>query len=218
MTANPYLEANFYKRFRRYYTYIEPVISDPVVRSYFSIIASLILIALFLIFALSPTLTTILGLVKKIDDQKKTISAMDQKINDLITAQDSYNSFQPHLPALVTALPDTAVPETALDSIYLAASASAVVISTLQFGDIPVSSTAALRNLSNDAGKSLKLDKVKVIDFSMVVTGAPEKVETFLTRLEKMRRIIKIINLSFGSKKGTMTISAKSFFLPKNFP
>lgn len=214
--ANPYIEPNFYRQFRRYYTYIEPVVSDPIVRSYFSIVASLILTALFLIFALSPTLTTILGLVKKIDDQKKTISQMDQKINDLITAQDSYSSFQPRLGDLLYALPENSTPESTIDSVYTAASASAVAVNALQFGDIPISSVSG--TAASSKNKDGASSDVRMLDFSLVVSGTAENIENFLTKLEEMPRIIKITNLSFGSKKGVVTISAKSYFLPMSLP
>lgn len=215
-SPNPFVEPNFYRQFRRYYTYIEPVISDPIVRSYFSIVASLILTALFVVFALSPTISTILGLVKKIDDQKKTIALMDQKINDLITAQDSYSSFQPRLEALTNALPEVSIPETAIDSVYRAASASAVAVSSLQFGEIPISSVAATPVPSSTPGQK-KVDP-KYLEVSLVVSGPSDKIEVFLEKLEQMPRLIKISNLSFGSKKGIVTLSAKTYFLPKTFP
>lgn len=215
-TLNPYLEANFFRQFRRYYTYIEPVISDPIVRSYFSVVASLILTSLFVFFALSPTLTTILGLVRKIDDQKQTIGAMDKKIDDLITAQDSYSTFQPRLSALSDALPEIAIPESTINSIYKAASASGVAISGLQFGDISVSTSSAVP-VKNSAGVVTN-NSVQSVEFSLVVTGTQEKIEAYLANLEHMPRMIKITSLSFGSKKGIVTVSAKSFYLPKNFP
>lgn len=215
-TLNPYIEANFFRQFRRYYTYIEPVISDPIVRSYFSVVASLILTSLFVFFALSPTLTTILGLVRKIDDQKQTIGAMDKKIDDLITAQDSYSTFQPRLSALSEALPEIAVPESTINSIYKAASASGVAISGLQFGEISISTSSAVSTKDN-AGAIVN-NNVQSLEFSLVVTGTQEKIEDYLTKIEQMPRMIKITSLSFGSKKGIVTVSAKSYYLPKNFP
>lgn len=215
-TQDPFVEPNFYKQFRRYYRYIEPVVSDPIVRSYFSIVASLILVAVFVIFALSPTLTTILGLVKKIDDQKKTISSMDQKIDALISAQDSYSSFQPNLPALLSALPETSTPETVIDAVYTAASTSAVTVSALQFGEIPVSTDSG--RVNKDTDSIAKKTTASSVDISLVVTGDSAKIEAFLEKVEQMSRIIRITNLSFGSKKGIVTISAKSYFLPRKFP
>lgn len=215
-TQNPFVEPNFYRQFRRYYTYIEPIVADPIVRSYFSVVASLILTAIFLIFALSPTLTTILGLIKKIDDQKKTINSMDQKIDALISAQDSYSSFQPRLPSLTSALPETASPETVIDAVYTAASASAVTVNALQFSEIPVSTDSGVRTESKDPLS--KKTPLNYFDISLVVSGNSEKIEAFLEKVEQMPRMIKIMNLSFGSKKGIVTVSAKSYFLPKKFP
>ncbi len=38
---------NLTKRYSRYYIYIEPIVSDPLIRGYFSLVASILLIAFF---------------------------------------------------------------------------------------------------------------------------------------------------------------------------
>ena len=87
------ISSEFFKRFSRYYTYVEPVIRDPIVKGYFTIIASLFLISFFMFFALSPTATTIVGLFRRVEDQKQTLAAMDKKISDSIVAQNNYALF-----------------------------------------------------------------------------------------------------------------------------
>lgn len=215
-SPNPNQEANFYKRFHRYYTYIEPLVADPVIRSYFSVVASLILVSLFVVFALSPTVSTILGLVKKIDDQKNTIAAMDRKIDDLVTAQIAYSSFEPQLNALLVALPEKSTPETAVDSLYNAASSSAVTITALEFGDIPISSiSGAQSKLLEKALTVSGRNETGAISLTIAAEGGSGQIEEFLARLEQMPRIIKITNLSFGSKNGAVTASGKAYFLPR---
>ncbi len=190
------------KRYSRYYTYIEPIVTDPVIRGYFGLIASIFLVAFFIIFALSPTFTTILGLIRKIDDQKKTITAMDNKINNLILAQENYSQVEPSLPLLSSALPEKPAPETVLDDIVKTASTSAVSINTLQF------------NLINYSGKSASsatpMSKLglQTVEFTLQLAGSENQVHSFLNRLEHLPRLISISAISLQTQDKTAALAA----------
>jgi Tfp pilus assembly protein PilO len=111
------------KRYQRYYTYLEPVIADPLVRGYFSLVASFLLVAFFLFFALSPTINTILALQKKITEQKKIIASLETKISNLTAAQENYRQVESLIPLLLIALPDNPSPQTVVGSVTSSAEA-----------------------------------------------------------------------------------------------
>lgn len=210
--ANTISDNVFYRRFRRYYTYVEPIVTDPVVKSYFSLIASLSLVALFIVFALSPTVATIIGLMKKIDVQRQTIVSMDKKINDLIAAQDDLSRFESSLPALEEALPSYPKIESVVNSIELAATRSAVKIESLDFTPISLlGKNKAIAGKGGEKNKSKFKDKeIELINFSLVVSGNDDNLKIFLTTLEKMPRLIKIDNLSVGNKSKIVSLTGYS--------
>ena len=116
------------RRNRRYYTYIEPVTTDPIVRGYFTLVASMLLVAFFIIFALSPTFSTIVGLNRKIEDQKKVIVDLDSKISSLIKAQETYSQVESQIPILMIAVPQKPSPDEVLLDVVKTATASGVTV------------------------------------------------------------------------------------------
>ncbi|MBI4099565.1 type 4a pilus biogenesis protein PilO [Candidatus Microgenomates bacterium] len=206
---------NLARRYSRYYIYIEPVVADPLIRSYFSLVASLLLVAFFLIFALSPTINTILILNKKIGEETKISTALTQKLIDLSTAQENYSQIQSSLPILLTALPKTPTPQTILSGVVSSASSSGLTVTGLAFHDLTITEEGnASTPTVNDLG-------VVNVEFSLSVTGSNETVRNFLGRLEKLPRQIHISNLAvFSDEKGNVSanFSAAAYYLPPGDP
>lgn len=199
--AEAFTNENFYRRYRRYYTYVEPIINDPLVRSYFTIIASLILVTVFLLFALSPTVNTIVGLLRRIEDQKAVLVALDQKINDLILAQETYNNFQPQVPLLESALPSKVEPETVISGIMQQATDSGVVVVSLQFEDFQLTGeTGVIIDKANKTRiEDLKIvpPGVQILPFSLGLRGTRENILGMIQNVENLPRIVKVSTLSF---------------------
>lgn len=194
--TQPFLDENFYRRYRRYYTYVEPIVSDPMVRGYFTLVASVFLIAFFLVAAISPTVTTILNLVKKIDDQKKTLVLMDTKISNLVLAQESYSQIEGQLPLLFSAIPLLPDPAGILTDTVGVGSGSGVVVKGVLFGDISLSGGEVV-----PSGKSDKeyLDLgIPTVQFSLTASGRSGPMQAYLENLENQSRIIRLKNLSLG--------------------
>src|SRR5579864_9241150 len=76
----------------RYTTRLTPILKNKTVNNYSSAVFSLIAVIIFAIFAIDPTIKTIISLQKTIDDQTKTLNALKQKSQDLSTAINNYNS------------------------------------------------------------------------------------------------------------------------------
>lgn len=178
--------------YRRYYSYFEPIIADPIIRSYFSLIASLLLISFLMFFALSPTVNIILSLQRKIDDQKKVIATLDTKVAAIIAAQENYGQVQNMLPLLNQALPEAPLPQVIISDIHKVATASGVNISLLQFKTIPISANAPLETAQTVSAAS---EPVPTVAFSLSVSGDAQKVREFLGNLENQLRYIRSDNL-----------------------
>lgn len=205
---------NLSRRYSRYYIYLEPVVKDPLIRGYFSFVASVMLIAFFLVFALSPTINTILTLRKKVDEQRQLIANMDQKIANIVTAQENYTQIQSSLPTVQVALPVNPTAQSILAGISESASASGVTVTNLRFADIP---------LSRDTIKAASIQStdptgLPTLEFSFTVSGTTQTVRGFLKQVENLARQIHIKSLAVGSTdpslKETATVTAVSYYLP----
>lgn len=187
------------ERYRRYYTYLEPVIADPLVRGYFGLVASFLLIAFFLVFALSPTIDTILALRKKIADQRATVTALDTKISNLIIAQENYSQVESLIPILETALPGVPAPQVAISQIVEFASSSGVVVTAAQFKSVPLVGDLATPPTVAEGLSSLA--------FSLAVTGTRDAVTRYLKELEQALRFIRFTNVTFSAAADSSQIS-----------
>lgn len=182
---------------KKYYTYLEPVFADPVIRNYFSLVASLLLIAFLIVFALSPTINVILGLKKQIDDQKQTIKQLDEKISALAAAQSSYSQAEPYLLYLDVAIPENPKPQIIISDIKQVASASAVSLAAYQIRTIP---------LSRDLPLTETALGIPAVNFALTLTGPQKNIRTYLGNLENRLRYIRfekfIISADGGNAEG----------------
>lgn len=190
---------NLSSRYRQYYMYIEPVISDPVVRGYFSFVATLLLVSFLIIFALSPTMNVILGLRKQISDQKQTINALDTKVALLVQAQESYNKIQAYLPLLDQALPENPAPQTVITDVHKVASSAGVILTAFQIQSAPVSKDLPLTD--NPVG-------VPVLKMTFSVTGSIQQVRQFFALIEQQVRYIRIDRFTLIPNKENSGFSA----------
>lgn len=79
-------------KYSRYYTYIEPIAENKTVRSYAPYVFSLISIAVFGVFAIRPTITTISNLQKEVSEKQQLLDQLQQKANSLDTAKKNLDA------------------------------------------------------------------------------------------------------------------------------
>ena len=89
------MEKGWRKNYLRYKTFFLNMLTQYRERSdwkaYIEILLSLATVSIFSVFALRPTLVTIAGLVKEIDEKKVTVNTMDAKIQNLSKAQTIFD-------------------------------------------------------------------------------------------------------------------------------
>lgn len=226
------------KRYRRYYTYIEPVVVDPVIRGYFTLIASMLLTAFFILFALSPTFSTIVGLYRKISDQKKLITTMDTKISNLIVAQENYTDFEPYLPLLNTSFPSKPAPESVITGALKDASASGVSVNAFQISQAylsgskpPLLADDQQNTISDiDVAKTSRSElitslKIPVVEFSITISGSEPNIRAFIGRMQNLPRIISLSQVTVGVNEDDQnpdpnsylgTINAVAYYYPRD--
>lgn len=201
-----------YKILGRYYRYIEPVVRDPLIRGYFEIVATILLVAFFVMFAIRPTLKTIAGLLRTIDDLKQVEQALDAKINSLVQAQANYSRIKPKLPLLDKALP----PKPEVDNLVIDLERR-MQENQVEIAGLSVEGTG----LTPDAWKLNPnfVEKSKVpLGFSLTTKSGFPKAELLLSSLANDDRLMSIQRVSFSSsgesKELSIGYSGSAFFLP----
>lgn len=84
-------------------------------KMFLELILSISTLIIFALFALRPTILTIIELVKQIQAKEELITLMDSKIEDLSRAQSNYYTYQSGIQSLSQAIPTGAKPD---DVIY----------------------------------------------------------------------------------------------------
>lgn len=204
----PTVWKNMNPRYTRYYTYIKPFIKNKAVRTYGSLVFSLITAAIFIVFAIRPTLSTIISLQKSISQQKETLEQIKSKTSNLQNGKRNFEvlaSDQKKLLAdLIPYNPKVADLIDALTQVSLAHQAS---ISGLQFQSIEVYPDTAI--LSKEAA-------LKPIEFTLNIQGSFSQMVSFLESLSLSKRLVKVDSATFSKPAAgslILSINAKAYYI-----
>jgi Tfp pilus assembly protein PilO len=148
-----------------------------------TIIASIILG----IFAINPTLSTIVGLQKQLNDSKIYEQALEQKINNLAILNQKYKQIQDDLPIVLAAVPTSSEIATATAALQtIISSSSAVALINLQTMEV---------NLSK---QTLTTNNYSSYDFNFTVQGSYQDLINVLDNLINFQRVLTINSISFA--------------------
>lgn len=195
-------------QYSRYYTYIKPLLKNPVIRTYGSFVFSLITITIFTLFAIRPTLLTIASLQKSIDQHKEVLTQLNTKIDNLTLGQKNFDNLDPVVKKkLLNLVPASTAVSNLIDSLAVDSLALQASISGLQLQ--PVELVDVSKNISKNI-------TVKEIDFTLNAQGSYTQLTNFIDKVSKSSRLIYIKSINFNkSVEGSllMTMNAKAYFL-----
>lgn len=191
-------------RFSRYYRQLDPLIKDKRTRAYWLVILSLLTISFFGIFAVRPTLKTISTLRRQIDDLTLLDTQLEEKINTLIDAQESYMEVEPLLPLVYSLLPQNADFPRLLRHLELLADDNNASISSIQVEPVSIYSSDESEvaveimpeEIEADEDTQTPKDPTMPLVVNFTVKGNYTDIINFLTRLTKIDRIISIETLN----------------------
>lgn len=194
-------------KYFRYYTYIEPVIKNPIIKTYGYAIFTIIMTTVFIVFAIKPTLETIAVLQKNLSTQTSVLARLDKKIEDLKTAQTNYLNIDPNLKSKTqTAVPENASLPNLIRSLEAVTLNSQASISALQFQPIEIIAATSSGNFT-----------IRDISFTFNVEGSYSTLKDILQKLKDNPRIITITNLSFNKVQGgntlLMSVTGNAYYL-----
>jgi Tfp pilus assembly protein PilO len=195
-------------RYSRYYTYVRPILKNKVIRTYSSLIFSLIAVIIFTLYALKPTVQTIISLNKSIAEQTSTAAKIKNKINNLTQGRSNYENLSPNLKEKLTELvPNNPSLPSLINQLNISATLSDASVSGIQFESIVLESSTKPLN---------KKPEIKEINFTMTAEGDYAKLIAFLEELNKMNRLVTISSVTFNKPQDSalfLSINAKAYYL-----
>jgi len=169
------------------------------VQAFLEIILSLGTLIVFVVFAIKPTILTMISLRKEIKSKQETLNALNQKITDLQTANRVYQSNITVIPNIESAIFGAPLPETVTEQILGLGLKNSVNVAGLSIGQV------ALVGQNNTRKEAADLPQLPGGSQSLPVTinvkGEYLNLKTFLADLENSRIPIKLDSLTLSSSQ-----------------
>lgn len=192
--------------YSRYFTYIKPVTKLPVIKNYGSIIFTLLSLSVLVIFAIRPTVETIIVLQKKLADEDQVLQKITQKSTDLSQGKKNYDNLDFSIKEKIsTAVPDTISIKSLVQTLEQTAKMHDASVSALQ-----------IQPLTIDTKEENQMGVLDEIAFTFNVEGDYIKLIALLQDLKQSSRLLSIDTLSIGKSsddKGLiMSLSGKAYY------
>lgn len=196
------------KHYWRYFTYIEPVLKAPIIRTYGSLILTIIALIVFIVFAIKPTLATISNLQKELEVKKETLVKLTQKSNDLSLARDNLQKIPKDVKdKLQTNVPTKVEISSFIKTLEATTIKSQATISALQFQPLSIEAEE----------KSIKDPTLTEIFFVYNIEGSYEIINQVLQNLRANPRLIVIDNFSINkipdSSTLLLSVTGRAFYV-----
>ncbi len=171
--------------------------AKPNFKKYLELILSMVTIALFAIFAIRPTILTIIELNKEINQKQETILKLTQKIRDLQNGNNTLQRETPRLSIIDNAVPDNPMPEVLVKQIESIANSTQLKIMNVSISNTVLIGSEDIANTQQDSKKLP--DNARQMPFTVSVTGKYEDLYSFTDKLQNLRRPVQIDSFAINS-------------------
>jgi Tfp pilus assembly protein PilO len=218
----------------RYKEYLKllPNMQQENTRIVTTLIFTFFALSFFGIFAIKPTLTTIVELRKKLADSQLVFEKLQTKITNLSSLQTQYNALSSEIPFILEAIPQNPKATELVAQVIGLSKQKGVTILSLETSGI----TLIERSKPADpvsTGSALPADPINVsmvepdtedeadsnsFTFSLQAQGPYETLLDYATTLSGIQRIIKVESMSINTseKGGNLVLSLKGRAYFKN--
>ena len=195
------------RQYSRYFTYIKPLGKLPIIKYYGSTIFTLLTISLLTVFAIKPTIETILVLQKQIVNSNEILGKVTQKANDLSLGKTNYDNLDQGIKGkIAAAIPDTIDIKSFTQTLEQSAKNHEASISALQVQSFVI-----------EAKSEDKPGVISEISFNFNTEGNYKNLNGLLQDLKTSGRLISIEHLSLSKTSDNqsliMALSGKVFYL-----
>lgn len=203
------LTTRYSRDLRRYYRM-------PAVQVSLTLVLSLFVIAIFIVFALRPTIVTIVTLKKTIAESEKIRQQLSVKVTNLQKASVQFESLKPILPMLNLTIPNNG-------AAYLPLTTAIEILARQTGTQIESESLGATLLFSRIISPFVPSKNQSVVElpFTARVVGSYPNISAFLTKLLSMERIIIIESVTITRETGSkeentnvaLNISGSAYYL-----
>lgn len=194
---------------KTYLDYIKlfPVAQTKHVRDYTTLLLTLFSVILFGIFAISPTIDTILELRKTLADNEIANQALEEKLVALDSLQTQYNNFGPTLERIENAIPNEPEVPMLLARIQTIAREQGVTISDFNVQKVALDNPPSGRVPAS-------------FTFTFSISAPYENTMSFLSSLYDFDRIITVEEVTMEKPSQSLSpldtlITAKAYYHPE---
>lgn len=181
---------------RRYYRL-------PAVQTSLTLVLSLFVMAIFILFALRPTILSIVTLKKTIIESETTLKKLDIKVANLQKAATQFEAIKSFLPSLNTSIPNMGAKYFPLTSTIESLSVS----NNVKLDSESLGPTLLFSHVITPF-KPSKNQSVIAMPLNARVTGSYPDVSAFLTKLLSMERVVMIESVTITRETGAKSTSA----------
>ena len=183
----------------REYLKLLPDLQKENVKAITMLIFTFSALSFFGIFAINPTLSTIITLKKQLADTTFVEEQLVTKINNLSSLQTKYNLLETDLPVLMDAIPETAAGPTLMGQIASLAQNAGLHVRLLQIAEVQLTAP----KLPPTDGQSFV--------FTLEATGAYEDMARFITAVSRFNRIVTLESVSIvkDPKQNTLVLDIR---------
>ncbi len=195
------------KELEKLYKTFAPFLKEEKAQKFSTILLTLGALSLFGIFAINPTITTIVHLQKQLSDSQFVEEKLQEKISSLNKLQIEYTQLKEVLQTTVL----TAIPEKPTVPLFTAqlqgiAKTNGISITRLQIFQVELSK------------QTKKQESYGSFEFALDLKGTQDNLTTFLSSLTNFERIVSISNISFGDVREKdnlqLSLQGKAYFKP----
>lgn len=183
-----------------------PMLKQERTQTFIVIVLTFLALIIFGLFAINPTIETIIQLRKQLADNQLVHSSLQEKITNLSVLQGKYAQLEPDLSLVLAAVPDShKIPEF-IGKVQTLATKNNVSVITIQSNPLILTADQST--------------KVSSVSFSFTVQGTRENILNFITAFMSFDRITtidKILISTTSTEQGTATqamIDGKVLFKP----
>lgn len=193
-----YFENLSASRYREYLKLLPALKSDHA-KAITMLIFTLAALSFLGVFAINPTLVTIIDLQKQLEESQDIHQKLTTKMNNLSNLQQQYNLLAGDLPVVYDAIPQQAAVPLLVGQVEGLAKKHSLTVNSLQVSSVPL--TAG--NVSDQSALSFV--------FSLEAEGTYENMESFLTSLTTFSRIITLetVSITKDPKRDALVLEIK---------
>lgn len=189
------------------YLELFPALKQEKTQKFTSVILTFLALSFFGIFAINPTISTIVRLRRELADAKFTETGLTQKIANLSSLGKQYQQLENDIPYVLSAVPQDPQISLLVAQLQSTAQNSGIFLDDLQTFEVEVSTPKTAKK------------KYSSFSFSLTAEGRYNDVLKLIDTISTMQRVVSLDIISLNRKadqSGTVQLSLKGTAYFKN--